>query len=115
MQKALEEAKKGFSEGEVPVGAVLTLDNKIIAKEDNRGTKKMMSELKNNSGGILIKFPKKKQDLRIDLPTIGIQTIKDCKKYGLKGIVLKSLSSISSTSYNPPITSGKVYCLISPQ
>ena len=35
MQKALEEAKKGFSEGEVPVGAVLTLDNKIIAKGHN--------------------------------------------------------------------------------
>jgi hypothetical protein len=62
--------------------------------EDHRGTKKMINKLKNNSGGILIKFPKKKQDLRMDLPTIGIQTIKDCKKYGLKGIVLKSKKNI---------------------
>ena len=54
----------------------------------------MISKLKNNPGGILIKFPKKKQDLRMDLPTIGIQTIKDCKKYGLKGIVLKSKKNI---------------------
>ena len=30
----------------------------------------------------------------MDLPTIGIQTIKDCKKYGLKGIVLKSKKNI---------------------
>ena len=26
----------------------------------------------------------------MDLPTIGLQTLKDCKKNGLKGIVLKS-------------------------
>ena len=76
------------------IQALVVRDNKIIAKEDNRGTKKMMSKLKNNSGGILIKFPKKKQDLRMDLPTIGIQTIKDCKKYGMKGIVLKSKENI---------------------
>ena len=38
---------------------------------------------------ILIKFPKKRQDLRIDLPTIGLETLKQCKKAGLKGIVLK--------------------------
>ena len=76
------------------IQALAVRDNKIIAKEDNRGTKKMMTKLKNNSGGILIKFPKKKQDLRMDLPTIGIQTLKDCKKAGLKGIVLKKNQNI---------------------
>ncbi len=76
------------------IQALIVKDNKMIAKEDNRGTRKMMSKLKKNSNGILIKFPKKKQDLRMDLPTIGIQTIKDCKKYGLKGIVLKSKKNI---------------------
>ena len=44
--------------------------------------------------GVLIKFPKKKQDLRVDLPTIGIDTFKDCKKSGLKGVVLKSKQNI---------------------
>ena len=73
----------------------LVVDNdKIIAKEDNQGTKKMLSKLKKNSQGILIKFPKKKQDLRMDLPTIGLETLKDCKKFGLKGIVLKSKKNI---------------------
>ena len=43
---------------------------------------------------ILIKFPKKNQDLRIDLPTIGLDTLKDCKKSGIKGIVLKSKQNI---------------------
>ena len=54
----------------------------------------MLSKLKIKSGGILIKLPKKKQDLRIDLPTIGLHTLKDCKQYGLKGIILKSKMNI---------------------
>jgi DUF1009 family protein len=76
------------------VQAVIVNDNNILATEDRLGTKKMFSRLKKKSEGILIKLPKKKQDLRIDLPTIGLQTLKDCKKYGLKGIVLKSKKNI---------------------
>ena len=44
--------------------------------------------------GYLKKISKKKQDLRMDLPTIGLQTLKDCKRYGLKGIILKSKKNI---------------------
>ena len=44
--------------------------------------------------GVLVKFPKKKQDLRIDLPTIGLKTLKQCKSAGLKGIVIKSKQNI---------------------
>jgi DUF1009 family protein len=76
------------------VQAIIVKDNVILATEDRQGTKKMLSKLKKKSEGILIKLPKKKQDLRMDLPTIGIQTLKDCKKYGLKGIVLKSRKNI---------------------
>ena len=35
MQEAIEEAKLGLAEGEVPVGAVLTLNDEIIAKAHN--------------------------------------------------------------------------------
>jgi UDP-2,3-diacylglucosamine hydrolase len=76
------------------IQAIIVKDNIILATEDRHGTKKMFSKLKKKSEGILIKLPKKKQDLRIDLPTIGLQTLKDCKKYGLKGIVLKSKKNI---------------------
>ena len=41
------------------------------------------------SNGVLVKFPKKKQDLRVDLPTIGLKTFKQSKTAGLKGIVVK--------------------------
>jgi len=76
------------------VQAIIVKDGKIVAKEDSKGTQKMLSKLKKKSGAILIKFPKKKQDLRMDLPTMGLNTFKDCKKFGLKGIVMKSRKNI---------------------
>ena len=76
--------------------ALVIRNNSVIAKENSRGTKKMLQSIikaKNNQG-ILIKFPKKQQDLRADLPTIGLDTIKDCKKANLKGVVLKANQNI---------------------
>ncbi|MDA9849945.1 nucleoside deaminase [Flavobacteriaceae bacterium] len=35
MQKAIDEAKLGLNKGEVPVGAVIVIDNKIIARAHN--------------------------------------------------------------------------------
>ncbi len=71
-------------------------NSSIIAIENSKGTKKMLQSIKKlkNSKGILIKFPKKKQDLRVDLPTIGLDTLKDCKNSGINGIVLKSKQNI---------------------
>ena len=75
-----------FSQG------VVVRNKKVISIEGKGGTKKMLEKsrsktLRNN--GVLVKFPKKKQDLRIDLPTIGLNTFKQCKRTGLKGIVVK--------------------------
>ena len=76
------------------VQAIIVKDSKILAVEGRQGTKVMLSKIKKKTDGILIKLPKKKQDLRMDLPTIGLKTLKDCKKYGLRGIVLKSKKNI---------------------
>ena len=76
------------------VQAIIVKDNKILSIEGRQGTKKMLSKLNKKSDGILIKLPKKKQDLRLDLPTIGLHTLKDCKKYGLRGIILRSKKNI---------------------
>lgn len=74
------------------VQAAVIRNNKLISYEKKQGTQSMLSKIskvkKNN--GFLIKFPKKKQDLRADLPTIGFDTIKECKRIGLRGIVLKN-------------------------
>jgi len=46
------------------------------------------------NNGVLVKFPKKKQDLRVDLPTVGLKTLKQCRMAGLKGIVLKNKQNV---------------------
>ena len=74
-------------------GAV-SRNNKVIAIEAKEGTQKMLQKIKNKGSGVLVKFPKKKQDVRIDLPTVGINTFLQCKKAGLKGIVLKHKRNI---------------------
>ena len=78
------------------VQGLVVRNSSIIAKETSKGTKKMLQSIKKskNSEAILIKFPKKKQDLRIDLPTIGLDTLKDCRNAGVKGIILKSKQNI---------------------
>ena len=76
-------------------GLVMRNDH-IIAKETSTGTKKMLLSINKSKKnyGILIKFPKRKQDLRADLPTIGIDTLRDCKKVNIKGIILKANQNI---------------------
>ena len=71
--------------------------NNIVILEKRKGTKAMLKTIKkqkNKNNGVLVKFPKKKQDKRIDLPTVGLQTLKQCKSAGLKGIVLKHKKNI---------------------
>ena len=71
--------------------------NNSIILEKKEGTQKMLKKikkLKNITKGVLVKFPKKKQDYRVDLPTIGLETLKQCKASGIKGIVLKHKRNI---------------------
>ena len=71
--------------------------NKKVFLEKKDGTKqifKRIKKIKNINNGILVKFPKLKQDSRIDLPTVGLDTFKQCKFVGLKGIVLKHKKNI---------------------
>ena len=76
-----------FSQG------VVIRNKKLVSIEGKGGTKKMLEKSKSKkfrNHGVLVKFPKKKQDLRVDLPTIGLKTLKQSKTAGLKGIVIKS-------------------------
>ena len=83
--------KYNFSQG------VVVRNNKVVAIEREEGTEKMLIKCrikKIRNKGVLVKFPKEKQDLRIDLPTIGSKTLLHSKSAGLKGIVLKSKQNI---------------------
>ena len=77
-------------------GTVVT-NKKVIAIEGKGGTQKMLKRCKSKklkNKGVLVKLPKKGQDLRIDLPTVGLSTLKQCKLTGLKGIVLKNKQNV---------------------
>ena len=83
--------KYNFSQGTV------VRNGKVVAIECRGGTEKMLKKCKSikfRSNGVLVKFPKKKQDLRVDLPTVGLKTLKQCKIAGLKGIVLKNKQNV---------------------
>ena len=83
--------KYTFSQGTV------VRNKKVVAIEGKGGTQKMLKRCKSKkfrNKGVLVKFPKKKQDLRIDLPTVGLKTLNQCKSAGLKGVVLKNKRNI---------------------
>jgi UDP-2,3-diacylglucosamine hydrolase len=76
-----------FSQG------VVVRNKKVVSIEGKGGTQKMLEKSRTKkfrNHGVLVKFPKKKQDLRVDLPTIGLKTLKQSKTAGIKGIVIKS-------------------------
>ena len=83
--------KYTFSQG------TIVRNNKVVAIEGNGGTERMLKRSRSKIHryrGVLAKFPKKKQDLRIDLPTVGLKTLIRCKAAGLKGVVLKAKQNI---------------------
>ena len=84
-------SKYSFSQG------TIVRYQKVIAIEGRGGTQAMLKRCKSKkikNRGVLVKFPKKKQDLRIDLPTVGLKTLKQCKLAGLKGIVIKDKQNV---------------------
>jgi DUF1009 family protein len=84
------------------IGQSVILNNGyVLAIEGPEGTNEAIKRsllltkkynLKNKS--ILVKFPKINQDLRVDLPTLGFETIKNCIKANIKGIAIKRSQNI---------------------
>lgn len=63
----------------------------VVARETEDGTDAMLSayaeEAASGRGGVLAKMPKPHQDLRVDIPTIGVATIEAAAWAGLVGVV----------------------------
>ena len=82
-------------------GQAIVIDNgSVLSVEGLLGTDHMLNKLgkkkksRKVQRGVLVKLPKKNQDLRIDLPTIGLKTVKKSIKIGLKGIAIKANKSV---------------------
>ena len=48
----------------------------------------------NNFGPVLVKIPKLNQNFNLDLPVIGLETIKKCNELGFSSIVLSSKGTL---------------------
>ncbi len=86
--------------GILDIGQAAIVQNGIVlGVEAIEGTDRLIkrcSELSNakNYSGVLVKFSKPGQELRMDLPTIGIETIKNMHASGFKGIAIEANKSI---------------------
>ncbi len=81
--------------GSVDVGqAVVVQDGLVLAMEAIEGTDLMLSRAATLRKGkkklIMVKVLKPGQDMRVDLPAIGLQTIEQLIKYDIAGIVVEA-------------------------
>ena len=77
--------------------AVIVKSGKVIMREDRGGTAQLINRAKmlsNTNNAILIKLKKPGQDTRLDLPTIGIETVKQAFEARLVGIVIQAGATI---------------------
>jgi len=86
--------------GTLDVGqAAVVVDGLVLAVEAAEGTDRMLAraaELKRPRApsGVLVKAPKPGQDLRVDLPTIGPDTVAAARAAGLAGIAAAAGAAI---------------------
>jgi len=97
----LENARLGWQAaraiGSMDIGQAVVVRNKtIIAVEAVEGTDATLQRAGNVRGkdGVLVKLAKEIQDLRIDLPTIGMKTIERMQECRISAVVLEAEKSL---------------------
>lgn len=78
--------------------AVIVQQGLVLGIEAIEGTEQLVRRAgevrRDGQGGVLIKISKAQQDDRLDLPTIGPDTVRQCKAAGLRGIALEAGRSL---------------------
>jgi UDP-2,3-diacylglucosamine hydrolase len=79
---------------------VVVADERIVALEGPEGTDRMLARVRGlrrswslvrrPRAGVLVKMPKRGQDLRVDLPAIGPRTFAHAASAGLRGVAVAS-------------------------
>ena len=96
-EQAMSDAKHGLSVarilGQADVGqGCVVQQGLVLALEAIEGTDEMLRRSalykREGVGGVLVKSAKPQQDKRLDLPAIGLRTIEESHKAGLRGIAL---------------------------
>lgn len=84
--------------GRADIGASVVVDKQVIAVEAAEGTHRMLERViefrkgrrKQTTSGVFAKMTKPGQDLRIDIPAIGLDTVKSVAAAKLRGIVVNT-------------------------
>jgi DUF1009 family protein len=82
--------------GAADIGASVVVDKMVVAVEAAEGTAKMLERVvnmrknKKKISGVFVKMTKPGQDLRIDIPAIGVDTVKAVAAAKLRGIVVNT-------------------------
>lgn len=84
--------------GEKDLGqAAVAHEGRVVALEDRAGTDAMLKSLAGSAdakGAVLSKMLKPGQERRADLPTIGVATIENAVRAGLRGVVVEAGASL---------------------
>jgi len=81
------------------IGASVVVDRQVLAVEAAEGTAEMLKRVieirkkwvsKHSPRGVFAKMTKPRQDLRIDIPAIGTDTVRDVAAAGLRGIIVNA-------------------------
>ena len=82
--------------GKMDIGASVVVDKQVIAVEAAEGTAKMLERVvkmrakKTRNSGVFAKMTKPGQDLRIDIPAIGVDTVRAVANAHLRGIIVNT-------------------------
>jgi len=94
-----EDIKKGIkilkNNSKFDIGqSIIIQQGSVIAIEAAQGTDNLIKQsypyIKSVKQAILVKMVKSNQDIRVDLPTLGMKTVKNIQKYSLCGIAYSS-------------------------
>lgn len=74
--------------------AVVVQNERVLGVEDVEGTDALLQRCaalaQPGRGGVLVKMLKPQQERRVDLPTIGVTTVKNAARSGLRGIAVEA-------------------------
>lgn len=89
----------GLALGAFDVGqSVVVQQGIVLGVEAIEGTDALLERCgtlgRGGPGGVLVKLAKPGQERRVDLPTIGPQTVRNCAAAGLRGIAVEAGSAI---------------------
>lgn len=77
--------------------AAVVAGGRVLGIEGPEGTDLLISRcagLDHGGGGVLVKMRKPGQDDRVDLPSVGLETVKRCAAAGLVGIALEARATL---------------------